>query len=175
MPLVEVGATPVPSREAGVARILNGVRRTIEIVIMGMFLILIAAVFYQVVGRYVFNAPPDWSEELARYLQVWIAMLASALCIHRGWHFGVDYLIHILPRRPQAFFGIVVNLLVSGFLVLLLVTGVRILAVASVQTSPAMGINMWYAYLAIAVGALLMLLESMVKLGGAIAAIRRPA
>jgi TRAP-type C4-dicarboxylate transport system permease small subunit len=58
---------------------------------------------------------------------------------------------------------------------LLLVQGIRILDVAAVQTSPAIGINMWYAYLAIPVGAALMLLESVLKSGQAVRALWRPA
>ena len=50
----------------------------------------------------------------------------------------------------------------------------RILEVAAVQSSPAMGINMWYAYLAVPVGAALMLLESVLKLGEAVRALWRP-
>ena len=148
--------------------VLGILRRAIQLVIVGMFAVLIATVFYQVVGRYVFNAPPAWSEELARFLQVWIALLASALCVHQGMHLGVDYLLHAAPPHGRAILEVVVNLLVSGFLLLLFVQGIRILDVAAVQSSPAMGINMWYAYLAVPVGAFLMLLESVLKLGAAL-------
>lgn len=154
---------------------LGLLRRATQLVIIAMFAVLIATVFYQVVGRYVFNAPPSWSEELARFLQVWIALLASALCVHQSMHLGVDYLLHAVPPRSRAVLDFVVNLLVSGFLLLLLVQGIRILDVAAVQSSPAMGINMWYAYLAIPVGAFLMLLESVLKLGGTLRGSRRAA
>lgn len=142
---------------------------------MLMFAVLIVTVFYQVLGRYLFNAPPSWSEELARFLQVWIALLASALCIQQGMHLGVDYLLHAVPPRGRAHLEILVHVLVSGFLLLLLVQGIKILDVAAVQSSPAMGINMWYAYLAVPVGAALMLLESMLKLREAVRALRSPA
>jgi len=65
---------------------LGLVRRAIQLVVFLMFVVLIATVFYQVLGRYLLNAPPSWSEELARFLQVWIALLASALCIQQGMH-----------------------------------------------------------------------------------------
>ena len=155
--------------------VLGLLRRAIQLVIIVMFGVLIAAVFYQVAGRYVFNAPPSWSEELARFLQVWIALLASALCVHQSMHLGVDYLLYAVPPRGRAILEVVVNLLVSGFLLLLLVQGIRLLDVAAVQSSPAMGINMWYAYLAIPVGAFLMLLESVLKLGAALRGLRRAA
>jgi TRAP-type C4-dicarboxylate transport system permease small subunit len=139
-----------------------------------MFAVLIATVFYQVLGRYLFNAPPSWSEELARFLQVWIALLASALCVQQGMHLGVDYLLYAVSPRGRALLEVLVHVLVSGFLLLLLAQGLRILEVAAVQSSPAMGINMWYAYLAVPVGAALMLLESVLKLGEAVRALWRP-
>jgi TRAP-type C4-dicarboxylate transport system permease small subunit len=157
------------------SRALGLLRRAIQLVIILMFAVLIATVFYQVVGRYMFNAPPSWSEELARFLQVWIAMLASAICIQHGMHLGVDYLLHAVPPRGRAFLEIVVHVMVSGFLVLLLVQGVKLLDVAAVQTSPAMEINMWYAYLAVPVGAALMLLESVLKVGTSVRALWKPA
>ena len=147
---------------------LGLLRRAIQLVIILMFVVLIATVFYQVVGRYLFNAPPSWSEELARFLQVWIALLASALCIQQSMHLGVDYLLHAVRPRGRALLEMLVHVFVTGFLLLLLVQGIKILEVASVQTSPAMGINMWYAYLAVPVGAALMLLESLLKLGGSL-------
>jgi TRAP-type C4-dicarboxylate transport system permease small subunit len=157
------------------SRALGLLRRAIQLVIILMFAVLIATVFYQVVGRYLFNAPPSWSEELARFLQVWIALLASAICIQHGMHLGVDYLLHAVPPRGRALLEIVVHVMVTGFLALLLVQGVKILDVAAVQTSPAMGINMWYAYVAVPVGAALMLLESVLKLGTSVRALWTPA
>ena len=150
---------------------LRLLRRAIQLVIILMFAVLIASVFYQVLGRYLFIAPPSWSEELARFLQV----LASALCIQQSMHLGVDYLLYAVPPRGRAALEVLVHVMVSGFLLLLLVQGIKILDVASVQTSPAMGINMWYAYLAVPVGAALMLLESVLKVGESLRALWRPA
>jgi TRAP-type C4-dicarboxylate transport system permease small subunit len=155
------------------SRVMGLVRRAVGLVIILMFAVLIVTVFYQVLGRYAFDAPPSWSEELARFLQVWIALLASALCIQQSMHLGVDYLLHAVPPGARAALEVLVHVLVTGFLLLLLVQGIRLLDVASVQTSPAMGINMWYAYLAIPVGAALMLVESVLKLGASVRALRR--
>jgi TRAP-type C4-dicarboxylate transport system permease small subunit len=158
-----------------VGLVLIVLRRTIQLVIILMFAALIVTVFYQVLGRYLFNAPPSWSEELARFLQVWIALMASALCIQQGMHLGVDYLLYAVPPRGRALLEVLVHVMVSGFLLLLLVQGVKILDVAGVQSSPAMGISMWYAYLAVPVGAALMLLESVLKLGESLRALRSAA
>ena len=70
------------------------IRKTSEIVIVFLFMLLVAVVFYQVVARYVFNDPPSWTEELARYCQVWIILLTSSICIRKGSHLSVDYFGH---------------------------------------------------------------------------------
>src|SRR2546428_460362 len=80
---------------------LGLLRRAIQLVLIAMFTVLIATVFYQVVGRYLLNAPPSWSEELARFLQVWIALLASALCIQQAMHLAVDYRLYAVPPRAR--------------------------------------------------------------------------
>ena len=71
---------------------LRLIRRSVEITIVSLFAVLSVAVFVQVVARYIFNQPPAWTEELARYCQVWIVLLASSLCIRKGSHLAVDYL-----------------------------------------------------------------------------------
>ena len=59
-------------------------RKITEKVIFSLFVVLVAVVFYQVLARYAFNSPPSWTEELARYCQVWIILLTSSICIRKG-------------------------------------------------------------------------------------------
>lgn len=72
--------------------ILQPIRRSVEITIVTLFAVLTMAVFAQVIARYVFNQPPAWTEELARFCQVWIILLASSICLRKGSHLAVDYL-----------------------------------------------------------------------------------
>ena len=59
--------------------------------------LMAALVIYQVGARYLFGSPPSWTEELARFLQVWLVLLASPICVRRGMHLAVDY---VTPRLP---------------------------------------------------------------------------
>lgn len=45
-------------------------------------LVMVFAALYQVVARYVFDAPPVWTEELARRAMVWAGMLGAAVAFH---------------------------------------------------------------------------------------------
>jgi TRAP-type C4-dicarboxylate transport system permease small subunit len=127
--------------------------------IVGSILAVIAAlVIYQVAGRYLLGRPPSWTEEMARYLQVWLVLLAAPICLARGMHLSVDYLTPRLPAGPRRIVRTMVFILVGCFSVLLTVYGFNLLRVAALQVSPALGISMVWPYLALPVSGAIMTL-----------------
>jgi TRAP-type C4-dicarboxylate transport system permease small subunit len=44
--------------------------------------VMVGAAAYQVVARYLFEAPPAWTEELARYAMVWTGMLGASAAFY---------------------------------------------------------------------------------------------
>ncbi len=140
-------------------RRLGALLETIVAVTLGA---MAALVIYQVAARYGLGRPPSWTEELARYLQVWLVLLAAPVCLERGLHLAVDYVTPRLPATPRRIVRTGVLLLILVFSTLLLVYGVRLLRVAAVQVSPALGISMVWPYLALPVSGALLALESIV-------------
>lgn len=110
----------------------------------------------QVAGRYLLAAAPAWTEELARYLQVWLVFLAAPVCLDRGMHLAVDYLTPRLSGRRRRLARRAVFALVGGWSIAVAVLGVRLLGVAALQTSPALGISMVWPYLAVPFGGALL-------------------
>jgi C4-dicarboxylate transporter DctQ subunit len=134
------------------------VERALAVILAG----ITALVLLQVIARYGFGRPPSWTEELARYLQVWLVMLAAPVCLRRGMHLAVDYLS---PRLdPLGMAHATIRLLVLGsvaaFAGVLAWFGITLLAVAAVQRSPALGISMAWPYAAIPLSGALMFLEA---------------
>ena len=140
---------------------LHAVRKVNEIAIITLFVIIIGTVFLQVVARYVFNSPPAWSEELARYCQVWMVLLTSSICIRKGSHLAVDYLTFHLSPVWKKRIGIFSNGLIVIYLAAVLYFGFVLLLVGRFQFSPAMEIKMFYMYLVFPIGYSLMLLEAL--------------
>ncbi len=126
----------------------------------GLFAVLVCVVFIQVVSRYVFNQPPAWSEELARYLQVWIILLTSPLCIRKGSHLAVDYFRHKLSSSAQLRLDILIGQLITVYVTAVTVFGVRLVVVGRFQISPAMGIPMSVVYAVLPLSGALMFWES---------------
>ena len=65
----------------------------------GMLIVLMAslvlAVTWQVVSRYLFASPSSWTEEVARFLLIWIGTLGAAYAFRTNMHIGLD----LLPRK----------------------------------------------------------------------------
>lgn len=152
----------MPGRKADhlLSSLLDSALRTLEVVAALCLGLISFLVVYQVVARYAFASPPSWTEELARYLQVWLVMLASPVCLARGMHLAVDYITPKLDPWPRHCVRAVVAALVGVFSALLTGYGVSLLGVAAIQVSPALGISMVWPYLAVPVSGLLMTLVS---------------
>ena len=141
------------------ASTLNGIRRSVEIVVVSLFAVLTVSVFAQVVARYVFNSPPAWTEELARFCQVWIVLLTSSICVRKGSHLAVDYLGPSLPPAARKALGVATGVLIIAYSAVVTVWGLKLMAVGSLQVSPAMQINMAVVYAVFPIAGLLMVIE----------------
>jgi TRAP-type C4-dicarboxylate transport system permease small subunit len=139
---------------------LRPIRRSVEITIVALFAVLTTSVFAQVVARYVFNQPPAWTEELARFCQVWIILLASSICLRKGSHLAVDYLGPVLAPGARRALAVITGFLIATYSAVVVIWGVRLLMIGLVQTSPAMQLNMGFVYLVFPIAGGLMLLES---------------
>jgi TRAP-type C4-dicarboxylate transport system permease small subunit len=115
-----------------------------------------AVTFAQVFTRYVTANPLIWTEEVARYLFVWITLIGAAAAVRSHGHYGLDILRAYAPRLRPAL-GLVTMLIVASFLALLLYTGIAETRQAFLQISPALQVRMHWAYLALPVGAALAL------------------
>jgi TRAP-type C4-dicarboxylate transport system permease small subunit len=118
--------------------------------------LLTAVTFAQVVTRYLLGDSLIWSEEAARYLFVWVSMIGAALALREGGHFGLELLIRRMPRW-KPIIGPLVTVVVVAFLVILLKTGIDETRLAAMQFAMTFEMRMQWAYLALPVGAGLML------------------
>lgn len=118
-------------------------------------------VFLQVVFRYVLNEPLPWSEELARYLMVWIASLAAVEAYGTGGHVGVNALVDNIPAVPRKWLRLFIHLVVAALMLVILYQGFKLSSYLGDQVSPALEVPMTWPYLAIPVGALLLFVQAL--------------
>ena len=84
-----------------------------------LFFFILLVSLLQVFFRYVLNSPLTWSEETARYLCIFMVMLATSNALKRNAHIGIDVLTSKLPgpfQKPLKIFSCFVSMCVMGFL-----------------------------------------------------------
>jgi TRAP-type C4-dicarboxylate transport system permease small subunit len=158
-----VSAASAPAKVAAPIRILetcsrwcNGVARAVVIGMMGVMSVVILV---QVFLRYVVKASLPWSEELARYLMVWIGMMGASLALQEGRHIEVTLLLDRVPRSVRKILTGIALLAVLTFLGLILQQGLLLTTNIWLQRSPAMDLPMVIPYAAVPLGAVLMMIQ----------------
>jgi len=129
---------------------------TIERGLLGGLMAGIAAVtFAQVVARYVFEYPLQWSEEVGRFFLVWLTFIGAGVLVQLPeGHPSVDTLRGMVPRFRPVLEAVSRALVVVGCAAIAW-GGWRIARLQWAQTSPSLEISMGLVYLCLPLGGLL--------------------
>lgn len=126
-------------------RIERGLDAIIQPVVFAGMAALIGVITLQIVSRVMFTAV-GWTEEVARFLLVWITFLAGTLAFQRGRHIAVTFMVDALPGRLRQIARIAALLVVLAFMITLIVIGYRYMQVQSFQKSASLRLSMTYVY-----------------------------
>jgi TRAP-type C4-dicarboxylate transport system permease small subunit len=141
---------------------LNIIRKVINYLVIIFFVYMVLAVFYQVLGRYIFNYKLGAAAETATMAQIWMILLASGIAMRKNMHVGVDILLRKLNVKAQKIIVTVSTIVISIFLIMVLKGSVQLIIVGAQSTSPAISIPMWIPYLSIPIGIVYIMLELLI-------------
>jgi TRAP-type C4-dicarboxylate transport system permease small subunit len=105
-------------------KLFTGLRSVLYWFSVAAMSVMLVVIFAQVISRYVFNWTPEWSEELARYLFVWVVFIGSALIMGESGHLAVQFVPnHFKGTATGRFLELVINLSGYVFILILLTQG----------------------------------------------------
>ena len=144
---------------------LDGLSRStnalVEKALCGLGLLMVVVVAAQVFFRYALNHSLFWSEELARYILVWLTFLGATVAYRRGAHPRIDlWPDRGHPGREKAI-RIGAHLVGMAFFILLVLYGAQFAYFVRLQISPALQLPKWIVMLVLPVSGLLMLLHAL--------------
>ncbi|MGI9433879.1 MAG: TRAP transporter small permease [Geminicoccaceae bacterium] len=117
--------------------------------------LLVADVWLGVVARYVLRAQIPWTEELARYLMIWAALLAISCGIARREHIGFRLVLDRFPAGLQRAFLIAFDVVAFAFFGFLFVYGIGMTGTGAKQFAMIFGMSMAIPYASVPASALL--------------------
>ncbi|MDI9331074.1 MAG: TRAP transporter small permease [Alphaproteobacteria bacterium] len=138
---------------------LNKLGRIIDLVLAVALAVMVVLVFGNVVLRYGFNSGITTSEELSRWLFVWLTFLGAIVAMKDGAHLGTDALLSRLPKRGKQVLYVLSHVLMLYVCVLLFQGGAQLVRLNQGATSAVMEISLVWFY---APGLLLAVLGALV-------------
>lgn len=138
-------------------RAAAAVERWLEVVTSTLLVGMVLVILAQVVFRYALNLSLAWTEEVGRYLFVWVCLLGAALAYRLGQHSGYETVVQALPRAAARWVMNGVDLAVGLFAVILIVAARELIESGLGQLTPATQVRIGYVYLAFPLSGLVML------------------
>jgi TRAP-type transport system small permease protein len=135
----------------------RGIERVLDVWLGAAIAVMVGSMIWQVLGRYVFGHAPGWSEELSRFMMLWVAMLGSAAALRAGGHLSVTVLVDMLPPRGVTVVLALRDAVLVGAAGLLVWQGFLFARLNGAQESAALEIPMTIPYAALPAGAALIL------------------
>jgi TRAP-type C4-dicarboxylate transport system permease small subunit len=168
-----------PVRWAGLVAVLAAIRRIIDRVLAALCIIafvgLVVVVSWQVFTREILNNSAPWTQEAATYAFVVLAVLAAAYVFSERGHIAVEILIEKLPQRVQTVMGVVIELLVMFFIVMVfIVGGSRVAENAWNQDISTLPLSVGQVYLVLPIAGFIILFYSVAHVIGILAGVEKP-
>ena len=132
----------------------------VEWSLFGLGFTMSAIVAAQVFSRYALNHSLFWSEELARYLLVWLTFLGSSVAYYRKVHPGIDIIYGRLPAPVQKTAAIVVHLVSMLLFGVMIFYGLKFAYFVRAQISPSLYLPKWIIFSVFPVSGLILTLHS---------------
>ena len=123
-----------------------------EYFIVALMAAMCLVLLVQVISRYVFSHPLTWSEELARYMFVWMALLGSAWCGRGHIHVRMTAVVSRFPASVNRFLQTAISLMIAVTCFYLFPHACEIFMKQSKLKAVTLGVSLGIEYIAAPVG-----------------------
>lgn len=144
-----------------VIKAIDAINRVVGILIAAMLGVMSILIILQVISRFVINFPLTWSEELSRYLMIYIVFLGAGLAMRHNNLISIELLPETLTGNKRRVVIILVMIISITFFAILFKQGIDILSMVKMQSSPGLQLSMAIPYASIPIGSLVLAINSL--------------
>lgn len=135
--------------------------------LVALMAIMVINVLWQVASRYIVRSPSSFTDELARFLLIWVGLLGASYVTGQKLHLAIDILPSKLEGKKERNLNMLINVLVALFALFAMVWGgIRLVYITLTleQTSAALNIPLGYVYLVVPLSGIIIIYYSIVNL-----------
>ena len=139
-------------------RLLEWITGATKVVMVFLTCVIFAITISAVFTRYVLNFVPSWSEEIPRYLLVWITYLGAALAVKFKEHISLDVFFKLMPLRVRQVGHLLLNGLMVIVATIMVVYGIGLVGHFGDDLMESIPVTNFWLYMAMPISGTLMLL-----------------
>lgn len=134
-----------------------------------ILLVMTLSVGYQVIirfllSRFELNISAPWTEELSRYLMIWLIFLGAAYATRYSKLISIELLETLLPKLARNIVKIISLILSVVFYIVIFIIGYKWATFGLSETSTVMHFSMFYVYLSMPLSAIIMVINTLAYL-----------
>jgi len=132
--------------------------KLLSLILVILMTLMVLDVTWQIFTRFATDSPSSWTEELARFLLIWIGLLGAAWAYRQRAHLGLSYLVDKQSAQNQKRLAIFGYLASAFFALTVMVYGGSQLVQLTLelnQLSASLGWKIGYVYMVIPISGLL--------------------
>ncbi len=149
-----------------VAKVLSGIEKAIVVLCYVLVSLMVINTSVGVFFRFVLNNALSWTDELGRYMMIWVGFFGCYLAARDNSHVGIQMFVALFRPGAQKVMNSIARLVVIAFLVIILAKSGEQLGLLGIQKSSALEIPMAIPYFAVTFGIFMMLIENLAQLFG---------
>ena len=150
-------------KESPLRRFDRGLLAAIRIAVALLLAMMFAVIIWEVVARYVLASPAFWTEEFARYVMFYLVLFGSSVAIRQETHPALRLITGKFGLRLRFLWRLLLDILIVIVLLMILVKGISMAVDEWIGRTPALRVRFFWVYLALPIGALLMMVQILAK------------
>jgi TRAP-type C4-dicarboxylate transport system permease small subunit len=147
-------------------KILSGIEKAIVVLCYVLVSLMVINTSVGVFCRFILNNALSWTDELGRYMMIWVGFFGCYLAARDNSHVGIQMFVALFKPGAQKVMNTCARLVVIAFLVIILAKSGEQLGLLGIQKSSALEIPMAIPYSAVTFGIFMMLIENVAQLFG---------
>lgn len=136
------------------------VDKVIEYSLVILMTLMVFNVLWQVFTRFIMNDPSSFTDELARYLLIWLGLLGAGYVTGQKMHLAIDYLLNKTKPSVKSKLEYVINISIFLFaLFVMVIGGINLVSLTLYleQISAALQIQLGYVYIVLPLSGVLIM------------------
>ena len=134
--------------------------KIIEFLLVSILSAMVINVLWQIITRYFSATPSSFSDELARYLMIWLGLIGSAYVSGKNEHVSIDYFLKKLNHKKRVLLNRTSGFIILFFAFFVMIIGGGHLVFVTIkleQLSPSLQIPLGFVYSAIPLSGLIII------------------